>query len=246
MLGLDSTELLLLVCAALLIGFSKSGITGASLPAVAMIAYSFDGKTASGIMLTMLIAADIPAIIKYGRYIRFAEMVRLLPPAIIGIVIGALAGRSLNDAHFKLLMGIIVLGCLVLIIYGQVFKKPLKAPDSKVFHYATGIISGFSSMVGNAAGPVFNVYLLSMSLDKYRFLGTTAWFFFTINLIKVPFHVFMWKTITLSSLQYALVMLPVILAGAFIGIYLVKKIDDKYFKAIVAIMTAIAAVNLML
>lgn len=246
MLDMELTGFVLLICAAVVIGFSKTGITGASLPAVAMIAYSFDGKTASGIMLTMLIAADLPAIFRYGRYSKFTEIVRLLPPAVIGIALGTLVGGFLNDAHFKLLMGIIVLICLLLILYGQIFKKPLKAPDSKVFHFAIGIISGFSSMVGNAAGPIFSVYLLSMSLGKNEFIGTAAWFFFTVNLIKVPFHVFMWNTITPDSLKYTLAVLPFILAGALIGIFLIKRINDKYFRVIVTAMTAIAAINLML
>lgn len=242
----DFISLLLLVAAAILIGFSKTGILGASLPAVAMITYSFDAKVASGFMLTLLIIADIPAVLKYGRFGKPKDMLRLLPPALLGIVLGAIVGDWLDEGQFKLLMGLMVLVCLLLILYGQIFKKEIKAPDNKLFHIIIGVLSGFSSMVGNAAGPIFSLYLISMSFDRNKFIGTAAWFFFTVNLIKLPFHIFMWGTITGTSFKYTLAMVPFILLGAIVGIYLIKRIKEKHFQMAVSFMTALAALYLMI
>lgn len=242
----DFISLLLLVAAAILIGFSKTGILGASLPAVAMITYTFDAKVASGFMLTLLIIADIPAVLKYGRFGKPKDMLRLLPPALLGIILGAIVGDWLDEGQFKLLMGLMVLVCLLLILYGQIFKKEIKAPDNKLFHIIIGVLSGFSSMVGNAAGPIFSLYLISMSFDRNKFIGTAAWFFFTVNLIKLPFHIFMWGTITGTSFKYTLAMVPFILLGAIVGIYLIKRIKEKYFQMAVSFMTALAALYLMI
>jgi hypothetical protein len=74
MFGLTDFQIFLLIGAAIIIGFSKTGIPGATLPAVAMVAYSFGGKLSSGIMLTALIAADIPAICTYGKYGKFKDV----------------------------------------------------------------------------------------------------------------------------------------------------------------------------
>ncbi len=242
----DFISLLLLVAAAILIGFSKTGILGASLPAVAMITYSFDAKVASGFMLTLLIIADIPAVLKYGRFGKPKDMLRLLPPALLGIILGAIVGDWLDEGQFKLLMGLMVLVCLLLILYGQIFKKEIKAPDNKLFHIIIGVLSGFSSMVGNAAGPIFSLYLISMSFDRNKFIGTAAWFFFTVNLIKLPFHIFMWGSITGTSFKYTLAMVPFILLGAIVGIYLIKRIKEKHFQMAVSFMTALAALYLMI
>lgn len=242
----DFISLLLLVAAAILIGFSKTGILGASLPAVAMITYTFDAKVASGFMLTLLIIADIPAVLKYGRFGKPKDMLRLLPPALLGIILGAIVGDWLDEGQFKLLMGLMVLVCLLLILYGQIFKKEIKAPDNKLFHIIIGVLSGFFSMVGNAAGPIFSLYLISMSFDRNKFIGTAAWFFFTVNLIKLPFHIFMWGTITGTSFKYTLAMVPFILLGAIVGIYLIKRIKEKHFQMAVSFMTALAALYLMI
>ncbi len=197
-------------------------------------------------MLTLLIIADIPAVLKYGRFGKPKDMLRLLPPALLGIILGAIVGDWLDEGQFKLLMGLMVLVCLLLILYGQIFKKEIKAPDNKLFHIIIGVLSGFSSMVGNAAGPIFSLYLISMSFDRNKFIGTAAWFFFTVNLIKLPFHIFMWGTITGTSFKYTLAMVPFILLGAIVGIYLIKRIKEKHFQMAVSFMTALAALYLMI
>jgi uncharacterized membrane protein YfcA len=246
MFGLTDFQIFLLIGAAIIIGFSKTGIPGATLPAVAMVAYSFGGKLSSGIMLTALIAADIPAICTYGKYGKFKDVMRVLPPAVAGIILGAVVGNYLNDYQFKLLMGLIVVACLVLLIYREAAKKTLQVPQSKWFHIAVGVLAGFATMVGNAAGPIMSVYLLSLSFEKNRFIGTAAWFFFTVNLLKVPFHIFMWETITLETIKYTGLMIPFILVGALLGVLFVKRINEQIYKRLVIAVTVIAAFRLMI
>ena len=51
-----------------------------------------------------------------------------------------------------------------------------------------GFLAGFTSTLAHAAGPVLQMYLLPQQLSKLHFAGTTAAFFFLLNLIKlVPF-----------------------------------------------------------
>lgn len=246
MFGITLGQFILLAVAAIIIGFGKTGITGASLPAVAMVATIFGGKLSSGIMLTALIIADIPAVYHYRKHGKLEDVFKLIWPAVAGIILGAIVGNYLNDRQFKLLMGITVLVCIVLLLYGEISKKDLPVPKNKWFPALVGIIAGFTSMVGNAAGPVMSVYLLSLSFDRQRFLGTAAWFFFFINLIKLPFHVFMWGTVSLTTLKYTITMIPFILIGAWLGVYFIKRINEKVFKWLVIITTFIAALRLMM
>jgi uncharacterized membrane protein YfcA len=245
MFGLPWLHNVLLILSAFIIGFAKTGLTGATLPAIAMMAYTFGAKASSGIMLTMLIMGDLMAIYNYRRDGKFKDVMKVLPPAIVGIALGAVIGNYLDDGQFKFLLGIIVIICLVLIVFKELTNKSFEVSQNRLFHIAVGIASGFSSMVGNAAGPLFSIYMLSMSYQKNKFIGTTAWFFFAVNLIKVPFHVFLWGTITFDTIKYTLVMIPVIFLGALLGVNVVKKIKEKHFKIIVIIMTVIAAIRLM-
>lgn len=242
---LTGIQLVLLIGAAIIIGFSKTGITGATLPAVAMIAYTFGAKQSSGIMLTMLIVGDFLAVFSYGRFGKFKDVINVLPPTIIGIVFGAVIGNYLNDVQFKFLLGIIVTICLILLIYNELSGKTVKVPNNPIYYTSVGIVSGFSSMVGNAAGPIFSVYLLTLSYDKNKFMGTTSWFFLIVNLLKLPFLIFLWKTVSFDTIKYTGFMLPFIGLGALLGVYFVKKINEKLFRMLVIIMTALAAIKLL-
>ena len=114
------------------------------------------------------------------------------------------------------------------------------------FGMAFGLLGGFTTMIGNAAGPFMAVYLLSTRLPKNNFIGTGAWFFFIMNLFKVPFHVLVWKTIDWSSLSLNLVCVPAIALGILVGINIVKLIPEREFRYFVIIMTSIISIRLII
>ena len=95
-------------------------------------------------------------------------------------------------------------------------------------------------MIGNSAGPIMSIYLLTMYLPKNTFIGTKAWFFMIINLAKVPFHIFSWKTIDLKTVALDLAVLPAIMLGAFIGVKVVRLIPEKGYRILVIVTTVVA------
>jgi len=119
-------------------------------------------------------------------------------------------------------------------------------PDTWWFAASMGVLGGFATMIGNVAGPIFAIYLLAMHLPKNNFIGTQAWFFLIINISKFPLHIFVWKTITWESLKLDFMLLPGIALGAFLGVFLVKKIPDKTYRAVVIIVTALSAFLLLI
>lgn len=244
MFGLDFFEIVMLMVSALIVGFSKAGIQGATIPAVAMMAIIFGGKDSAGIILPMLIVGDLVAIFKYGEKGNIRDVLKLIPAAVVGIVAGAVVGSWINDAQFKILIGVIVIVCVILLAIREFQKKTIPLPDNVFLKTAVGIVSGFSSMIGNAAGPIFNVYILAQNLKKETMIGTTAWFFFLMNLLKLPFHIFMWGTIDFETVKYTGFALPFIALGAWGGIWIVKHISEKTYRSLIIIMTAITAVRL--
>jgi uncharacterized membrane protein YfcA len=85
-----------------------------------------------------------------------------------------------------------------------------------------------------------------MRVPKNSFIGTSAWFFLVINWIKVPFHVWRWKTITWDTLFLDLTTLPVIILGAWLGIIIVKNLSEGAYRWFIIVMTLVAAVFMML
>lgn len=100
-------------------------------------------------------------------------------------------------------------------------------------------------MIANAAGPVMSAYLLTMKLDKNRFIGTGAWFFFFVNVFKVPFSASL-GLINPASMKFNLMLFPAVAAGALSGFALVKHIPQKWFEAFIYLVTTIGALRLIL
>lgn len=238
---ISSASYFILLLAALCIGMAKAGVHGVGMATIPLLAIYFGGKASSGLALPLLIMADIFAVIYYHRHANWSILWRLFPWAAVGVCIGTVVGAHIDDQRFREIMGFIIFASFVLMLWMEKTKKE-KVPTNKYFTASIGVIGGFTTMVGNLAGPVMALYLLSARLPKYNYIGTTAWFFLVINIFKVPFHVEFWETISLRTLLLDLTTLPLILAGAFLGVWIVKLIPDKQYRWFVITTTVVAAI----
>ena len=235
--------MLLAICG-LLIGMSKTGLSGVGLMVVPILANAFGGRPSVGLLLPILIFADVFAVTWYNRHAQWKHIFRLLPWALVGIVVATLVGKSISDLTFNYLLAALVIGGIGILIWRDFRSDKLRIPESRWFAGSLGLLGGFATMIGNAAGPVMALYLLSMRLPKNSFIGTGAWFFFIVNLSKVPLHVWSWKTITLNSFLLDVLMIPAIAAGAFLGIWLVRLLPEKVYRIIVIATTLLSALLL--
>lgn len=238
---LDLLSWTLALSAAFVIGLSKSGIKGISILSVTLMAITFGGKASTGLLLPLLIVGDVFAVIYYNRHTQWQYLRKLLPWMVIGVLLGVWLGKDLPEALFKRGMAVIILGTLVMMIYwGR--RKASYVPQSPWFSALMGLGAGFTTMIGNLAGAFSSLYFLSMRLPKNEFIGTAAWLFFIINIFKLPFHIFVWKTITQESLMLNAYLSIGIIAGLIVGIQLVKLIREELYRHLVIFLTALGAV----
>lgn len=235
----------ILVLCAIIVGLAKTGVVGVYHIVVPLLATIFGGKDSTGFLLPILIMADIIAVIWYRRSAEWKHIARVYPAALVGVVIATVVGQYIEDQTFKYLMGAVVLIGLGIMWYMEK-RKDQSVPTNIWFGIGLGLLAGFATMIGNAAGPIMAVYLLAMKMPKNAYIGTAAWFFFLINLTKVPFHLFVWETIREETLLLGLTMIPAIAIGGFGGIWVVKHIPDKYYRPIVMAATVVSAVLLFL
>jgi uncharacterized membrane protein YfcA len=248
MLGLDTLGWVVVALCAIMVGASKTGIPGVGILVVPLMALVIEPADKSvGALLGILILADIFAIIYHRHNARWAHVLRMLPPAFAGIVTAYFGLRALPDKEqLKPIIGAIVLIMLGINYWRtRTGGKDVQIPAQWWFAAGLGFMAGVTTMMANAAGPVMIVYLLAMRLDKVKFVGTAAWFFFVVNWLKVPFSAGL-AMMTAESTKLDLMMLPFIAIGALAGIYLLKRIPQKAFKLVVQILAAAAAVKLLL
>ncbi len=240
--SLQAPELLLMFLSAIGIGMAKTGLYGMGFIAVPIMAGIFGARASTGIVLILLIFADFFGVWFYHRHADMKMILKLSPSTIFGIGLGIVIGDKVSDAQFTILLaGVLIFGALIM---GTNLNHSLNIKSNPFFSLITGTLAGFSTMIGNSAGPIMSIYFLSMGLDKNRFIGTGAWFFLLVNLFKLPFHIFVWRTIDAGTFYFDAMLIPAIVLGAFTGVWLVKKIPEKPYKIIVVISVILAALQL--
>jgi len=227
---------------AYILGVSKAGVKGIAVLIVTLMAVAFGAKSSTGALMPLLITGDIFAIFYYHRHTKWVYLRRFLPWMMLGVLIGVFVGKDLPERIFQITMAIIILLTVLMLWWWG--KKDRKVPTHWSFAGFTGTMAGVTTMIGNLAGAFSNIFFLAMRLPKNEFIGTAAWLFFFINLFKLPFHVFVWKTVTVETFEVYLYLLPAVIAGLLSGIFLVKKFTDDFFRKMILILTAIGAVLL--
>jgi len=230
---------------ATMVGITKTGIPGMGILVVPLMASVLPTRSSVGVLLGILILADLFAASYHRHNARWRHILLLLPPAFAGIVAGYFGLKVVDDKLLKPIIGGIVLVMLGINYWRTRTKgKDAQIPTQWWFAAGLGFMAGVTTMMANAAGPIMIIYLLAMKLPKIEFVGTGAWVFFVINWLKVPFSAKL-NLMTAASIKLNLMMLPFIAVGAVIGIFFLKRIPQKAFTAVVQILATAAALKLL-
>jgi uncharacterized membrane protein YfcA len=212
---------------------------------VLIFAFLFGARASTGVVLPMLIVGDVLAVIAFRQHARWDHIGRLLPPAITGIVLGALLMQRLPEAAFKPLVGGIILTLSALQL-SRLWRPQLyeRIPHRLWFAWLMGLLAGTTTMLANGAGPIMALFLLAVALPKLELVGTSAWFFLIINCLKVPFSVGLglihWNSLLLNAS-----LVPAIAVGLFAGRWCVTRIPQRFFDGLLLAFAALAALRLI-
>jgi uncharacterized membrane protein YfcA len=221
---------------AFLVGVGKTGAPGVATIIVPLMVISVgDARAAAAWTVPILSTADIFAVWYWRRSAEAKTLIKLVPWVVVGMAGGA-AALSLSEPIIRKIVASIVLAMLLIGLWRR--WRMDKAVEG---HSATyGVVAGFASTVANGAGPVMNLYLLSKRLPKEIFVATGAWFFFVINLAKVPIYA-AYHLFSPDSLTFDLMMAPAVVAGAMAGRWVVRNTPQAIFDAAVLVLTAASA-----
>jgi len=239
------TQWLCAYAAAVCIGLSKTGFGGVGMLAVLLMARVLPAKESTGAVLPLLIVADIFAVRAFRQFTVWRHLAKMLPPAVFGIVTGWLLMPHLSVRVFGPLIGWMVLGLVALTIAQKLSGRlSAAAAEHPAIAWPLGWTAGVTTMLANAAGAVMTVYLLACRLPKYEFVGTAAWFFFIINVVKVPFSASL-GLINGSSLRLNLLLVPGILVGVAAGRFFIGKINQSAFEWLMIAFSILGGLRLL-
>lgn len=182
-----------LALATLMVGFSKTAVSGANTVSLAIFAAVLPARASTGVLVPLLIAGDVLAVLTYRRHAHWPTLWRLFPAVAVGLVLGTLFLLWAGDGVVRTSIGAILLLMAGVTLWRRRTTAATDEPEAvatrsgRIKARSYGVLGGFTTMVANAGGPVMSLYLLSAGFRKLGFLGTSAFFYLIVNLVKVPF-----------------------------------------------------------
>ena len=243
-MSFDFITLTFLSFTALGIGFVKAGVPSLGMLATVILLLIFPAKDAIGLALLYLLAGDVAAIAMHHKNIEFDKLNRMLPSIILGILGAGLTLYFVSNDELNILIGYSI---LVLVIIGILRDRitPFAMRHIYWVRNILGVMAGFTTTVGNVAGPVISIYFLLLNLKKEKFVATTALFFIIVNVLKIPLYgaLGIFKAYYIPSY---LITVPLVFIGAFFGKKFLQYLPQKAFNVIVLVFAALAAIWLII
>lgn len=224
------------------VGVAKTGIPGVAILAIPLFVVTVgDARLSAGWLLPILLTADLFAIWNFRKHAAANRLFGLAPWVVLGLAAGAWLLKY-DDKVLRPVVGGIILSMLAVFLLRKRAVNPLPTEGLAASGFY-GTFAGFSTMVANAAGPVMNLYLLTKHLNRQDFVATGAWFFFLVNMTKVPVYVHH-GMIGKTSLMFDLAMVPATVSGALLGRRLLNVMPQHVFEGTVIVLSFLSTMLL--
>lgn len=241
-----------LAVASFFVGIAKTALPGLATLSVALFAAVLPARESTAAMVVLLIAGDLYAIWVYRHDVDWPTLRRLAPAILVGLGAGTLVLWRIDDAGMKRMIGVILL-LLTAVTLWMMWRRSRPGhsgtahsfSQNPVARWIYGSLGGFTTMVANAGGPPMTMYFVASGFDVMRFMGTQAYFFFFVNLAKVPFQAGL-GLFSARSLSIDAVLLVPLALGALLGRLVIRRIRTTVFDVLVIVLTIVSSVFLLL
>lgn len=241
----DPTFYLLAIPAVILLGLAKGGFAGVGAIALPLLALRFSPVQAAAILLPVLVVQDAVGVWAFRKNWDREILTLMIPSAVIGIVAAYLLAAKVSTTAVLATLGAIsiVFACYRLWI-SRGGRVPVSRDAPRALGVALGIASGFTSQVAHAGQPPFQMWVLPKNLTPPVLVGTTAIFFATINILKLPAYLALGQ-FTHENLLAAAVLTPLAIASTLLGVWLVRRVNAERFITIIYVLMIVVGVELL-
>lgn len=243
----DLTPFLLMAAlVAFLIGLSKGGL-GGTLGALAtpLMALVMPADRVIGLLLPVLMYADLFAVALHWRRWDRRIILLLVPASLIGVIAGAIFLSRVSPNTLKLVLGVITLIFAGYKLFESRIHRSVNYQPRAWHGYVAGSVAGFSSTLAHNGGPPASIYLLLQGITPRTFIATSALFFMILNWLKVPFY---WRSglFDLALLRgIALPMLVLVPIGVWVGRWIGLRLNKRTFEQVIVVLLFLSGILLI-
>jgi hypothetical protein len=244
--GSQSVFILITAIVFFLIGLSKGGLGGTlGAMAVPLMALVLPADQVIGLLLPVLMFADIFAVTLHWKRWNGRFIFLLLPGAIVGVTIGTLFITNAPTETLRTLLGFIILLFALYKIFESRIMGRLTYHSRNWHGILAGTVAGFSSALAHTGGPPVSIYLLMQNVKPRVFIATSVLFFLILNWIKVPYY-FYAQLFDFQRLLQIAWLLPLVPLGVWIGRWAAVRVSKQTFDRIIITILVINACLLIL
>ena len=240
------------ILAVMLVAISKSGfgggLGGLGFPLMVLV---LPPKLALAVFLPLTLLTDIWVIFVWRKFFIFEIIWMMVLGGMIGQLLCWIFFNYLDDKSI-----LILIGTMALITSVKFFLSKIDLLQKSKSHLNTSqpnflravfwcSLSGFASFIAWAGSIPAQIFLLRLGVDRKNFVAAMSFYFFFINLSKIPFFLDL-KIINQQSLILSFILIPVLPLGIFIGKWLNLKLSDNLFYKISHIALFLCGINLIL
>jgi uncharacterized membrane protein YfcA len=210
-----------------------------------LLAAALGPTAATGFMVPLLILGDLFALARYRQHADWGLIRRIIPGVLLGFLLTGVLFVALSLTALSRVIGVLILASVALEVWRR--RHPVEPPERPHPGAALffGSLAGMTTMAANAGGTAMTLYLINMRVPMLAFMGTSAWFFFVLNVLKVPI-IGSLGFITAESLLTGLWFAPLVVVGALVGIWAFRRMDERVFTAVALGLSALASLWLII
>ncbi len=232
----------LVIC---LIGLSKGGFGGtAGALATPLMALVLPANQVVGLVLPILMIADVFAVAWHWQRWDRKLIILLLPGAIIGVLLGTLFLANVSPIVLRRALGVVALLFSVYRLFEQSILGSIKYQPQNWHGWVAGTVAGFSSTMAHTGGPPCTIYLLMQEITPRVFIATSALFFFVLNWLKVPAY-FYTGQFDFNLLGQIIWLFPLLPFSVWGGKWVAARVNKVIFDRVILFFLAVSGVLLL-
>ncbi len=212
---------------------------GSALVSMSILTFFLPVKTATPLVLMNGVFVNIIIFLRLKQKFRFSKLLPLLVGSLIGIPVGIYGLILMPETVIKAILAVLI---ALYAIFSLVYRNHTFNIRSW-WGYFFGFLSGTLGSAFSTNGPPAVIYAILRDWGKSDIMVTLQAYFVISGLIIMAAHGIN-GLITLTVLKYWVLLIPIQLAGVFIGMRIFNRINQVVFRRIIYIMLIILSINL--
>ena len=223
---------------AVYLGGLIQGLTGFgfSMVTVPLLVIFISPKMVVPAVLILSLVVNMVLFLKLREWVDLRRIRSLIIFGIAGMPVGVFLLVVLDAGLLKILIGSVILLFAIAFLMG--LRREIQ--NEQYGFAAVGVVSGLLNGSIKMAGPPVILFLTNQGLAKQPFRASLVSYFLFVNLATVPVFC-LGGVMTVSVARYAILLIPVLIAGVLTGNQLARVVAEERFRVIALIIVVAAA-----